>query len=158
VLHARLRLPSSPGAADCLVGRAFPEDAVLPTAFDNLDFLPAGSNLGNPTTLFSENRFAQMLERLRERYEFVIVDTPPVLAFGEAIVAALAVDGAVLCALRDRSHATAVAKARARLQAAGVRLLTAVLNNAPSSHSTNSYYYRRAAENGLPAVRAGQRA
>jgi hypothetical protein len=56
---------------------------------------------------------------------------------------ARACDGAVLCALRDRSHVSSITKARERIDAAGVRLLAAVLNGAPSARSSSSYYRNR---------------
>ena len=79
------------------------------------------------------------------------VDTPPILPVGDALMISDGVEGVVFCALRDKSDATSVSKARQRLANAGIKVLGAVLNGSPnSSFGSAAYYYTR---NGRPSAR-----
>jgi Mrp family chromosome partitioning ATPase len=78
------------------------------------------------------------LDEVRSSYRYVIIDTPPVLAAGEALVLATAADASLICTMRDVSRVDQVNSVRERLLAAGARPVGVVLNGVP----TRAYAYR----------------
>jgi Mrp family chromosome partitioning ATPase len=55
-------------------------DVILPTAVENLSAMPCGPRPHNPADLLTSPRFKEMIDLVRDKYDFVIVDTPPLLA------------------------------------------------------------------------------
>lgn len=132
------------GLVNFLAGEASPESLVLPTGIDNLFLCPAGPHPPNPSELLASDRMHEFLRLARESYDFVILDTPPVLAVTDAVLLGAMCDGTVLC---FRSHSVLredVRNCRRRLQMSDVRVLGAVLNRYSPSRSGGyggKYYY-----------------
>ena len=59
---------------------------VHPTALDHIDFMPRGQQPHNPTTLLSSDRFGDLMSQLSAHYDYIIVDSPPILAASDAII------------------------------------------------------------------------
>jgi Mrp family chromosome partitioning ATPase len=117
-----------------------PLDDAIDTSFSqNLHVLPAGNRDTSPHRILGSGKFSALLEKLREKYVHIIIDTPPVLAASEALVLARAADAAILCVRRDYSRVDQVRDAYARLQAAGVKTAGAVLNGVPARYYTYRY-------------------
>ena len=149
-LHKTFKTALGPGLSDLLARRTDVRTAIAPTGVERLDFLPAGEFDGPVSGLFVGGNFRALVERLRESYDFIIVDTPPILPVGDALMIGDGVDGVVFCALRDKSDAASISKARRRLADAGINVLGAVLNGSPnSSFGSANYYYTR---NGKPSL------
>jgi capsular exopolysaccharide synthesis family protein len=72
------------------------ESAVLPTDVDNLFILAAGNTPPNPAEVVGSNRMAFLIETLKARFDFIIIDTPPVTPATDALLIAPLVDGTVL--------------------------------------------------------------
>ncbi|MFQ7237349.1 MAG: CpsD/CapB family tyrosine-protein kinase [Enterococcus hulanensis] len=76
--------------------RSMLEEAIQSTQVKNLDFLPAGPIPPNPSELLNSNRLNEILERLEEQYDFVIIDSPPLLVVTDAQIFSSKVDGVIL--------------------------------------------------------------
>ncbi len=96
------------GLAAVIAGKADPVDSTLATDIPNLFFLPALERPLNPSELLSTPQFKNLLEMARERFDFVLIDTPPLLAVTDPCAIAARVDG-VLLTLRIRKGVQAVA-------------------------------------------------
>lgn len=59
---------------------------VHPTALDHIDFMPRGQQPHNPTTLLSSDKFGDLMSQLSAHYDYIIVDSPPILAASDAII------------------------------------------------------------------------
>jgi capsular exopolysaccharide synthesis family protein len=150
-LHTTFKLPLGPGLSELLARQTDLRNTIRQTTIERLDFLPGGRFEGPVAGLFVGGNFRMLIERLRESYDFIVVDTPPILPVGDALMIGDGVDGVVFCALRDKSDAMSIAKARQRLASAGIKVLGAVLNGSPnSSFGSSQYYYTR---NGEPTAR-----
>src|SRR5439155_609351 len=114
--------------AEVLHNRVPLEDAIDTSFSEQLHLLTAGSPDSSPHRILGSGKFPILLKQLREKYEHIIIDTPPVLAASEALVLARAADAAILCVRRDYSRVDQVRNAYARLQGAGVKTAGAVLN------------------------------
>jgi capsular exopolysaccharide synthesis family protein len=116
-----------------------PEVGLVATGVPNLTFLPAGPRPPDPAALLSSERARGLLAALRERYPWVIVDSPPVLAVSDATVLASQVEGVLLVVRAHSTPIEAVLLARDRLQALGARMLGVVLNDVRLPR--NRYFY-----------------
>jgi capsular exopolysaccharide synthesis family protein len=103
------------------------EAALHASEVPNLSVMAGGSRPSNPADLLSGPKCAELFAELRERYEFVIVDTPPVPAGREAIAVASRADG-VLLVCRAAKDVGPAERAREQLEAAGARVLGVVMN------------------------------
>jgi capsular exopolysaccharide synthesis family protein len=96
-LHARLGAPSKPGLAEYLQGEA-KEFEIIQKSPNNeeLYFIPAGNHITHPSELISNSRLSQLLNHLAPMFDWVIVDSPPILPVSDASVLAEMCDGALL--------------------------------------------------------------
>ncbi len=116
------------GLGEVIQGTASLQDAIFTTPVPNLAVLAGPKQIGNPAELLSHQRFVDILDEVREAYDYVIVDTPPVLAVADASAVAARVDGVVLTIrLRRDTRPTALQTAKV-LEAVGARSLGVVVN------------------------------
>ena len=104
--------------------------------------LPAGTPRVDPSRLLHGDRLGKMLAQLRESFDIIIVDAPPVLPVPDALTIGRWTDGAVLAVRYDTSRFPLVERANRRLASVGVPVLGAVVNGVKSSSSSyyGSYY------------------
>lgn len=120
--------PGSAGLGDVLIGRVGLDRAIQTSSIANLSILAGRNEAPNPAELLSHDRFHTLLEKMRQSYDYVIVDTPPVLAVADASAVAARVDG-VLLTLRLRRDARPTALQAAHLlEGIGARMLGVVVN------------------------------
>lgn len=127
------------GLAEVLSDEVSVDDAVARTQTDNLDVLPAGQLRCNPHSLVGNGHFKGLLKALRARYDYVVLDTPPLLAASESLVMAKHCDVSLLCAMRHTSRLDQVRKAYERLQQANANPVGVVLNGIPIRHYASRY-------------------
>lgn len=135
------------GMAAVCAGKAELDDATYPSHVANLSIMPGGKRPSNPAELLSSNRFEELIEILREKYDIVIVDTPPLLAVSDPGAVAAVVDGVVLT-MRLRRNVRPLATRAARiLESVDARLLGVVVNGVSAeagygyNYSYNDYRY-----------------
>ncbi len=128
VIHKLLSLENTVGLSQAIAGKAEPHSAILPTAVENLWAIPAGPRPSNPAELLTSARFKELIDVLREQYDYVVIDSPPVLAVTDPSVIAPWVD-AVLVVLRLTKNARAAARqATETLTSLGAKILGIVVN------------------------------
>jgi protein-tyrosine kinase len=136
-IHALLGAPSKPGLADYLQGEAKEFDVVQKSPNDELYFIPAGNHVTHPSELISNGRFKQLLDHLGPMFDWVIVDSPPILPVSDASVLAGMCDGVLLVV---RAGATPMAAAqRACHELKGGKIVGVVLNTVERDASTYGY-------------------
>ncbi len=124
-----LDVPGGPGLADVLVGDCDLDAAsVVIGEAGGFNFLPAGTPGHDPSRVFRGPALGRLLEQLRQAYDVVIVDTPPVLPVPDALTLGRWVDGAVLSVRSDASRFQLVERANRSLASAGIELLGVVIN------------------------------
>jgi capsular exopolysaccharide synthesis family protein len=116
------------GLANVIAGTADLADAVQASRVANLDLLPAGPIPPNPAELLTSPRFQDLLDELRGRYDFVLVDTPPLLAVTDPCVVAARVDGLFLVIKLSRDARPKAERAREILTSLGVKVFGVIVN------------------------------
>jgi len=126
-LHSVFRIDHIPGLSDCVIkdGRGVSPIKVGP---GNLYVIPYGRNHSEPVILFQSKGFDHFLKRMRDSYEYVILDAPPVLSFAECRVLCTKVDGVVLVIESGKTQRPVALSAKKQLEEAGGKLLGVVLN------------------------------
>lgn len=152
-LHSIFGGDRTPGLAD-LVTDSTPvhdipaESLGSPTNIPGLYLLTAGSPVLNATSVFYSGRVREILHRLRGEFDYVLIDTPPVMLFAESRIMARLADGAILVVRSGDTAKGAATTACQRLFEDGVHIAGAILNDWDESSSPNSYsryvenYYR----------------
>jgi succinoglycan biosynthesis transport protein ExoP len=127
-LHQVFHVSNRVGLVNQLTGTADPESVILATEVPNLWVVPSGPTPPNPSELLASARMRDWLRSMRERFDYVIIDTPPALAVTDATLVGVLADGIVLTL---RSHKVTREEARVcrdRLSHADIKILGAVLN------------------------------
>jgi capsular exopolysaccharide synthesis family protein len=120
------------GLTDVLVGRIDLDEAVYPTGRDRLMVLPSGPVPPNPSELLGSTTMETVINKLRDRYDMILIDTPPLLQVTDASVVAAQSDGVILIVRYGKTKWAQLDSARDRLFAVGARLLGSILNMAPA--------------------------
>lgn len=140
-LHAVLGAPSTPGLTDYLRGEA-DEIAIIQNGPENLCMIPGGTEVSNPSELLSNDRLKLLLARLRNVFDWIILDSPPCLPVADATILGGLCDG-VLLVVRAGATPSSVAE-RARLELKDQNIVGVVLNSVEANHLYGSdYYYQR---------------
>ncbi len=133
-----LGLPNGVGLTSVLVGAASLVEAIQPWG-DLMAVLSSGPIPPNPSELLGSRHMQALLRDLREQYDLVIIDGPPVLPVADAAATAGACDGVVLVVRHGRTRREQVQGTVTTLRTVDVPILGAVLNMVP--HSAAGYYY-----------------
>lgn len=121
-------------------------DALLTTPVPNLHLIPAGPLPPNPAEILHSESFTRFLRALRDRYDCVIIDSPPVVAVTDAAVLSTSVDGTVLVVRAFQTSKDMARRASRALADVGVRLVGTVLNGVDvdrDGYAYGYYYYHR---------------
>ena len=143
-LHRFFGITNEPGLADLLVGWASIEQVALRSEPSSLRVLASGSIPPNPAELLGSEQMAKLLEALREITDYIVIDTPPVLAVSDALILARLADGVIVVADAASTTRVALAQTREQLEQIGSKIIGAIYNNFdPSkSRSYSSGYYQ----------------
>jgi capsular exopolysaccharide synthesis family protein len=141
-LHTVIGAKNEVGLSHLLVGQARVRDAVQKTTEPNLFVITAGLIPPNPSELLSSERMTALLANLRSGpFDWVIIDTPPVLAVTDAVIVARAVSGVVFVIGSEMTRRVHAERAIETLNAGKTRSIGAVLNRV--DFDRNRYYYSR---------------
>lgn len=150
-LHSLLGAPRKPGLTEYLAGNATAEEILQSNqdpriiesgrvlGIPNFTFIPAGAGGDNSSELIANHRSQELIATLAPYFDWILIDTPPALAFADAVDLARAAD-AVLLVARGASTTYDVAQ-RAQATFSNSRVLGFVLNAVKNAPHTTSYYY-----------------
>ena len=148
-LHEILRVPNRTGLVSILAGNMDPARAILKTDIPDLSVIPAGPASPNPSGLLSSDAMSRFLSLAQMNFDYLILDTPPVMPVADALVLGNQTDGVVLCVKGGDTPREQVARVRDRLYRSNVRILGVVINNLVEERS--SYVDHYGYEDGYPA-------
>lgn len=111
---------------------------IVKTPHEGLEILTSGPIPPNPAELLESRRMKKILHEVTQAYDFVLIDSPPVIAVTDASVLAQAVDGVILVLAAGQVERECALRAKEQLEKVGAKILGIVLNKVQSKHS---YYY-----------------
>lgn len=145
-LHEVFGVSNRTGLVNILAGGEDPNRVtVAPAEVPNLHLVPSGPAPPNPSELLASDRMRDLLRRARSQFDFVILDTPPVLAVTDATVIGSHSDGVVLCLRAGKVLREDARTCRDRLLMNDVKILGTVLNrHKETTGAGRKYYYYEA--------------
>ena len=144
-VHACLGVPAEPGLGELLSGEAeLPVQAAACPQVPNLFVLPAGYRRVRPAEALGSVRMRDLLNNCRARFDFVVIDTPPVLAVTDAVVLSKSADGVLLVVRSAQTSEQSLLRARDLLLRVNARIAGVLVNraNLHSSDYHDWYGYR----------------
>jgi capsular exopolysaccharide synthesis family protein len=105
------------------------DNIIQPTEVQNLSIVLSGPIPPNPSELLASDRMKHMIQEVRDKFAYVIFDSPPVLAVTDAVVLGANADGVVLCVHGGHTPRELVQRSAERLRQANIPVLGAILNN-----------------------------
>ena len=144
-----------PGLSNVLVGDASPSQALRKTDVPDLYLLTAGRVPPNPAELLGSRAFTDLLASVRERFDWIVIDTPPVMAVTDPNIVASFTDGVVFVIGAEMTSYRIARRAIEQLERARATFAGAVLNNVQIQRHAYYYsqYYRREYANYYTAAR-----
>lgn len=137
--HIHLKMDNSAGLTELLTRQVDMLEAIRPTAAENLSLLSAGAIPPNPAELLSSTKMAELLHELRGQFEFIFIDSSPVMAVSDAVFLSTMVDGTVLVVNR-RTPKPLVRKTLTKLRTPHTKLLGVLLNRVDVRTGEYGYY------------------
>jgi capsular exopolysaccharide synthesis family protein len=148
-IHKIFGLEGSAGMSSVISGEVDLADAVQTTAIQHLSILPCGPRPDNPSELLSLPRFKELLDLFRQQYDFVLIDTPPLMAVTDPCAVAARVDGVLLTLRIKKKGRPNALRATEILESLGVNVLGVVVNGVGErigygyGSGTDRYHYER---------------
>ena len=139
VLVSRYQLEHEvPGLSQYLSGQRSLENVLYDTNIENLSIIFAGPYSPNPADLLEESLFGDMISKLKEKYDYIIVDTPPMGNLIDGAIVARQCDGAVMVIESGSISYRLEQRVKGQLEKSGCRILGVVLNKV--NMKRNGYY------------------
>ena len=124
-----------------LRGEVESADAVRATALSRMWVLPAGNGDAHALQALAQDNVRTLLEQLKQQYDFIVIDTPPVLPVTDTLLLGQHVDGMLFAILKDISRAPAIYAAQQKLAPLNVPTLGAVVLGADTEFGDKTYGY-----------------
>ncbi len=141
-LHKFLKVSNSIGLTNYLLKQNTLEEVVQTTGVPTLDFMPSGklpsSSLGS---ILNSTRMREFITEVKQRYDFVFFDSPPIMGVSDASVLASEVDMAILVVQYRKYPQLMTMRAKQMVEKVGGNLMGVVLNNINISQDSYYYYY-----------------
>lgn len=141
VQHKMVGLANRTGLVNVLTGELKPEDAIQETGVPNLWMMTSGRLRRGTIGIMNNARLRSLLDHLKTQYDFVLLDSPPILGVTDAAILASEVDG-VLLVVQYRKYPKIISlRAKRMIENAGGNVMGAVLNNINIMRDDYYYYY-----------------
>lgn len=137
-----MQMNSAVGLSNLILNPKLINNAILPTHVKGLDVILAGDIPPNPSELLGSPRMERILAQLREKYDFIFLDSPPVNMVTDAVVLAPLSDGVLFLVRANRSERGAVIHAVEQLEYAKTKILGFVLNDVDMEKTHYGYGHR----------------
>lgn len=138
-VHQILDHRMEPGLSEAIAKGSTSPDVAMQTSIPNLWILPSGDVPPNPSDLLSSEACRQLLDSMAAAFDWVFIDSPPVLAVTDASLVAHLAAGVIFVVAADQTKGPAATNALAQLDGAGAKFVGAVLNGV--NFKRNAFFY-----------------
>ncbi len=127
--HRIFKMPNTGGLSNFLTGTLRISDLIKPTKVPNLFLINAGPVPINPNELLGSEKMTTLINDLRRLFDYVLFDTPPLLAVTDGLVLATRLDGLILVVWSEKTPREALKTAKEKLDMAGIKTLGVIVNS-----------------------------
>ena len=138
-VYKEFGISNSNGLTDLLVEEKDLSNYIRETEINNLHILTAGSIPPNPSEMLSSNRMKVFMEKVREEYDYVFIDTPPVGMVTDAGILSAFLDGTILVVKSDYVDTKELQETKKKLDSVNANILGVILN--ANKVKKDDYYY-----------------
>jgi capsular exopolysaccharide synthesis family protein len=138
-IHKKLQLSNKEGVTSVLSKEKTLQDVIKTTDINNFFVLTSGPIPPNPAELLGSKKMKSFLEELKEYFDVILIDAPPVLAVTDAQILATLCQGVIFVAGYGQAEKHAVVRAKELIDKVGGKILGVVINKTPTD--SKSYYY-----------------
>ncbi|MFW3612489.1 polysaccharide biosynthesis tyrosine autokinase [Staphylococcus caprae] len=129
------------GLSNLIIGKTNYDKAIRATKVNNVYLLTSGPVPPNPSELIDSNAFYEIYNELLNRFDFVLIDTPPVNTVTDAQVYIQYVKDTILVIDREKNNKNEIKKAKSLIDKAGGKVVGAILNKTPQDKASSYYTY-----------------
>lgn len=150
LIDADLRRPSqarmlvekaTPGLSNVLAGMVSAEEAIRPELYPNLDMLFSGDVPPNPSELLGSEKMRELIEEMSQKYDYILVDTPPINLVSDAAIVTNLLDGVLLLVRQGKSRRDELKRAISNLELTGITPMGIVFNGVELREGKDYSYY-----------------
>ncbi len=139
-VHSLFGIAPKPGLSDLIYGKATFEEVVQRNVAENLDIISCGTGIRNPGKIFVSKNLQSFLEHMKQVYEWIFIDAPPILIVNDTAVLGSMVDGTIFVATAGNTRLATLDRASEFLIGAGGSVLGVVLNKFDARKTFGRYY------------------
>jgi capsular exopolysaccharide synthesis family protein len=139
-IHRRFKISNATGLTNILLGEATAESTICLTA-GGLSVLSAGTLPPNPAEVVGSQRMKDFLHEMEKQYDYIVIDTPPLLAVADGQVISSISDGVLLVVESKKTPKDSVLKSKELLTNVHANILGVILNKCEVSNKTGYGYY-----------------
>lgn len=138
--HKAFNTSNSRGLTNILISELGYEGYIIKdTKYKNLDILPSGPIPPNPSELLASNKMKNLLTTLKDNYDYVLIDSPPVINVTDPVILAPFVDGVIFVIHAGKTEIDMILRSKEILEGVKANILGVVLNKV--KESSGGYYY-----------------
>src|SRR6266403_148301 len=141
VQHETFDLDNSVGLTNYLTTEMQVDGVIFSTTVENLSLLPSGILPSDAVGILNSQRMSDMIAELKQRYDIIFFDSPPMLGVSDASVLASEVDQTIIVVQHRRFPRAMLTRVKQAVLGVGGSVLGVVLNNVDLKHDQNYYYY-----------------
>ena len=132
---------ATPGLSNVLAGMVSPEEAIRPELYPNLDVLFSGDVPPNPSELLGSEKMSELIQEMSKKYDYILVDTPPINLVSDAAIVTNLLDGVLLLVRQGKSRKDELKRAISNLELTGITPMGIVLNGVERREGKDYSYY-----------------
>jgi len=132
---------ANPGLSEVLGGIVYSHEAIRKDVYPNLDILFSGDMPPNPSELLGSDAMQELIDKMSEVYDYILVDTPPVGVVSDASIVTHLLDGVLLLVRQGWARKETVKRALEHLEMTGIKPLGYVLNGVTMNEKNFDHYY-----------------
>ena len=139
-IHKKFRVSNTEGLTEVILGRIKLLETIKPYN-TTLDILTSGKIPPNPSEMLGSENMKRLLKELKEHYDYIILDAPPILAVTDAQILSTRADGVIFVVKAGTAKKEQILQAKSQLDKVKAQIIGTVLNAVDTKDSKNQYYY-----------------
>jgi polysaccharide biosynthesis transport protein len=141
IQHLLFEISNEVGLTNYLTTEMSLDRVIFPTAIENLSVLPSGTSTADAAGLLNSRRMLDAIAHLKQKYDIVLFDSPPILGVSDASVIVTEVERTIIVVQHRRFPRAMVSRVKEAVLGVGGKIFGVVLNNVDLKHDQNFYYY-----------------
>ncbi|QAA34742.1 tyrosine-protein kinase family protein [Clostridium manihotivorum] len=138
-IHKHFNLTNTIGLSDILLGKYKLQDCVQECEPRHLYVLTSGNTPNNPSQLLSSNIMLDLISELKENFDLIILDTPPILRFADSQILSAINDGTIIVSKYGKTNKQSIIKCKEIVDKVNGRIIGSIINDVPKKVSSTYY-------------------